>query len=320
MNDYDYDLLKSNLRNYLENRGINTNKMFRCINPAHSDSNASMKYYDDNKVYCFGCGASYNLFDVISIMENLSQKEAFKRALDYYSYGKLLSPVKPINKPKIDKTEENKLKDYSKAYSIWKHNLEKEKPALEYLKGREIDEKTAQKFNLGYNEFKFGDRVLKAIVIPINENTFTARNIDKTDTEFRYYKAKGNHTDIFNKSALTNNIPFCFITEGEFDCLSFESVGANAVALGSTCNISKLKNLDIDKKKTYILALDNDEAGLTAKEELEEFFKENNIKYRQFDNCGFKDSNEALIADKDTFQKSIFSLLKKLHLQENCEM
>ena len=246
MNDYDYDLLKSNLRNYLENRGINTNKMFRCINPAHSDSNASMKYYDDNKVYCFGCGASYNLFDVISIMENLSQKEAFKRALDYYSYGKLLSPVKPINKPKIDKTEENKFKDYSKAYSIWKHNLEKEKPALEYLKGREIDEKTAQKFNLGYNEFKFGDRVLKAIVIPINENTFTARNIDKTDTEFRYYKAKGNHTDIFNKSALTNNIPFCFITEGEFDCLSFESVGANAVALGSTCNISKLKNLDID--------------------------------------------------------------------------
>ncbi len=35
MNDYDYDLLKSNLRNYLENRGINTNKMFRCINPTH---------------------------------------------------------------------------------------------------------------------------------------------------------------------------------------------------------------------------------------------------------------------------------------------
>ena len=316
------EFVKSNLKNYLESHNINTSKMFHCINPNHLDKNASMKYFNDNRVYCFGCGASYNLFDVISIMENLPQKEAFKKALDYYAFGKSISPTKPIKK-QVEVDENNvDLKDYTKAYKVWENALENEKTAKNYLKERKIDEKTAKKFNLGYNEFNFGNKKLKAIIIPITKNSFTSRNIDKTDTEFRYYKTKGNHTDIFNKSALTNDIPFCFITEGEFDCMSFESIGANAIALGSACNINKFKSLDLDKKKVYIVALDNDEAGFSATDDLANFFKQNKMKYILTNSVDYKDANEALINDEEGFKFFVNNIIKqamrKVNQEEMC--
>ena len=286
------EFVKSNLKNYLESHNINTSKMFHCINPNHLDKNASMKYFNDNRVYCFGCGASYNLFDVISIMENLPQKEAFKKALDYYAFGKNISPTKPIKK-QVEVDENNvELKDYTKAYKVWENALKNEKTAKNYLKERKIDEKTAKKFNLGYNEFNFRNKKLKAIIIPITKNSFTARNIDKTDTEFRYYKTKGNHTDIFNKSALTNDIPFCFITEGEFDC------------------------------KVYIVALDNDEAGFTATDDLADFFKQNKMKYILTNSVDYKDANEALINDEEGFKFFVNNIIKqamrKVNQEEMC--
>lgn len=318
MEDIEYEYLKSNLRNYLESHGINTSRMFRCINPNHNDSNASMKYYDDNKVYCFGCGETYNLFDCIAILENVDNKEAFKRALQYYKMGQTLRTIKEFTKEK-DKENNQKEKDYSRAYKIWTKNLDKEKSAKNYLFNRKIDEKTAKKFNLGYNEFNFGNRKLKAIIIPISKNSFTARNIDISNKDFRYYKAKGNHSDIFNKAALYNSEQFCFITEGEFDCLSLETIGANAIALGSVSNLSKFKNLELNKKKIYITAFDNDEAGEKATEDIIKFFKQNKIKYLTYNSVDYKDVNEALVKDEENFKFCIENIVKRAMKKVNEE-
>lgn len=319
MEDIEYEYLKSNLRNYLESHGINTNRMFRCINPNHNDSNASMKYYSDNKVYCFGCGETYNLFDCIAILENVDNKEAFKRALQYYKMGQALRIIKEFTKEK-DKEKKQGEKDYSKAYNVWSKNLENEKTAKQYLLGRKINEETIKRFNLGYNEFNFGDRKLKAIIIPVSNNSFTARNIDQNNKDFRYYKAKGNHTDIFNKEALFNDKPFCFITEGEFDCLSFESIGANSIALGSVSNLSKFKNLDIDKSKIYIIAFDNDEAGEKATEELVDYFKLNKIKYLTYNCEDYKDVNEAFVKNEENFKSCIENIVKRAMKKVNEEV
>src|SRR5574344_2059646 len=135
MEDYEIGDLKSNLRDYLENHSINTNKMFRCLNPSHTDSNASMKYFDDNKVYCFGCGQTYNLFDVISLTENVSKKEAFKRAINYYQ--RHLQIPKESHKEKPKETKEKTLKDYKKAYYVWNDNLKKNQQAKDYLRSEE---------------------------------------------------------------------------------------------------------------------------------------------------------------------------------------
>ena len=53
--------LKTNLQSYLESHGIDTSKLFRCVNPDHTDNNPSMEYFKDNKVYCYGCRVCYDL-------------------------------------------------------------------------------------------------------------------------------------------------------------------------------------------------------------------------------------------------------------------
>ena len=250
-------------------------------------------------------------------MENVDNKEAFKRALDYYNFGKNFRKIKDYTK---EKSSEKKLceKDYTKAYDVWARNLAKEKSAKHYLFSRKIDEKTIKRFNIGYNEFNFGDKSLKAIIIPISKNGFTARNIDTSNNELRYYKTKGHHTDIFNKEALYNDKPFCFITEGEFDCLSLESVGANAIALGSVSNLSKFKNLELNKKKVYITAFDNDEAGEKATEDIIDYFKQNKIKYLTY-NSDYKDVNEALVKDEENFKFCIENIMKRVMKKVNEE-
>ena len=69
MEQYEIDDMMTNLQGYLERQNINTSRFFRCLNPQHIDSNASMKYFDDCKVYCFGCGCSYDLVGVIGAVE-----------------------------------------------------------------------------------------------------------------------------------------------------------------------------------------------------------------------------------------------------------
>ena len=97
--------LKTNLQSYLESHGIDTNKLFRCVNPDHTDNNPSMEYFKDNKVYCYGCRACYDLFGVISAMENVDRSEAVKRAINYYTNGYMPKIYKP--KPKDIRKEEN---------------------------------------------------------------------------------------------------------------------------------------------------------------------------------------------------------------------
>ncbi len=317
MDRYAIDDIRSNLQDYLEKNGIRTDKFFRCINPEHVDSNASMKYFDDNKIYCFGCNTTYDLIDAISILENVDKKQAFKRAIDYY--GKHSLQIQPKKTQKTIKKEEKNEKNYTKAYNFWKKSLFENPEAQSYLSARGIDEKTAERFNLGFNSFDFGTSRLNAVIIPVNSSCFTARNI-KANEEIRYYKPKGCHIELFNTNALTNESPLCVIAEGEFDSLSFETLNINSIGLGSVSNINKFMDAKKDLKKTYIIALDNDEAGQKATESLKDYFKENKIKYKTFDNCGFKDPNEALVKDKNAFEKGIFSLIKKIENQSACVM
>ncbi len=322
MEQYEIDNLLTNLQNYLEKRGYDTSRFMNCINPNHTDNKPSMKYFKDNKVYCFGCGASYDLFDCISILENVNNKEAFKRAIEYYGGSATkLKPITQQTKRKEDYVQKTE-RSYEKAFQIWKENLKRQQRARQYLTDRGITLKTIQKFNLGFNTFNFKDYSFSGIIIPINSSCFTARNIDKT-SENRYYKTKGSHIEIFNANALTNDLPYCVITEGEFDCLSFDSVGVNSIALCSVSNTNKFINCGKSKTKTYILALDNDEAGQKATSTLIDYFKENNINYCVFDNCGYKDANQALVEDKELFSKSIKDIVKGIEKEkekQNFEM
>lgn len=317
MEQYQIDDIKTNLRSYLERQGINTSRHFKCINPEHNEKNASMKYYEDNKVYCFGCGMTYNLIDVIGIMENCNNKEAFKRAIQYYGNHYVQPPQIVNHKTNDTETKKTKIiRNYEKAFNFWQKNLNFNKKAQNYLKSRGIDMETANRFHLGFNTFDIKGFELNAIVIPTSINSYTARNI-YDGQDIKYYKTRKYDAQLLNQTAITNDIPYCVITEGEFDCLSFETIGINCVGLCSANYVNKLIEKGVDKNKTYILAFDNDEAGKRATDEIIDYFKKNNVLYLIFDNCGYKDANEALVNDREEFSKSIKRIVETL-TETNC--
>lgn len=64
--------LKPYLKDYLQERGIDTSKNFKCINPEHEDNNPSAKLIDSQtnpRVYCFSCGKWYDIVDCTCILE-----------------------------------------------------------------------------------------------------------------------------------------------------------------------------------------------------------------------------------------------------------
>lgn len=71
------EYVKQGLEGYLIQKGINTRKPFRCLNPAHNDNKPSMSY-DRNrqKAHCFSCGADYDTFDLIGIEYGLTDDAA----------------------------------------------------------------------------------------------------------------------------------------------------------------------------------------------------------------------------------------------------
>ena len=313
MEQYEIDDMMTNLQGYLERQNINTSRFFRCLNPQHIDSNASMKYFDDCKVYCFGCGCCYDLVGVIGAVEGLDRREAFKKAKEYY-YSNFQKTATYRQKTTNQGSHIKEQKNYDKAYYIWQKNLKFNYEAKKYLRKRCISEQTIKKFGIGFNEFNFGDFSFKAVVIPINEHCFSARNISDNN-DLRYYKPRGSNIEMFNKQALNNNEPYCIITEGEFDCLSFETIGLNSMALSSANNINKFMKEMISKDKIYILALDNDNAGSISTNTLARYFDSEDIKYCVFDNCGFKDANKALVENKKDFEKQIYKTIEQFDIK-----
>ena len=67
------------------------------------------------------------------------------------------------------------------------------------------------------------------------------------------------------------------------------------------------------------MAFDNDFAGERATNEIIEYFKNNNILYTTFNNCGYKDANEALVKDRENFIKNIKKIVETL-TETNCSM
>jgi DNA primase catalytic core len=64
-------LLQSHLVEYLESKGIDTKRNFKCLSPTHSDGTPSMSIVrpDSIRVYCHGCARTGDIFDVCSWIE-----------------------------------------------------------------------------------------------------------------------------------------------------------------------------------------------------------------------------------------------------------
>ena len=347
------DSAKSKITDYLKSKGIkNLNNNFSCLNPHHLDKNPSMSY-DKNrqKVHCFSCNADYDIFDLISTQYGLSDdKEIFNKTYEWCGItlditNKTYFPLQEkynITQDTEIKTQETD-QDYLAFFKLAQSNIS-DADFKNYISKRGISESIAQEYGLGYIKDWRSPKALKEnknppatprVIIPTSTYSYVARDTrDAPLTSKRdFAKMKEGSVNIFNIMALEKT-ESCFITEGEFDALSFLELGYNALSLGSSANtrlfLTKLKTASICCP--FILAFDADDAGIKATIEIQEglkelgatFFTAEILKSLTEDNTpkftsqlykNYKDANEFLVKDRGGFKKEIDKFLYRLNDQ-----
>ena len=342
MTDKQKQYYKGKLAEFLTNElKIDINKPFICLNPEHPDHSPSMNYDKNrNKIHCFACGVDWDIFDLVGALYGISDTKAVFEKVENIIKGtpegyKEVEEMKEKIHQKTEQAQEKRPEREEKPqellmeyYKKCNRNLDK----TDYLQRRGISRETANKFLLGYDaHFKGREgQMWGALIIPTTQYTYTARNTDMTADSKDRVKKHGK-ANVFNFVSLKRAEKPIFIVEGEFDALSFEEIGANAVALGGVSNIrqlveevKKVREETGDFNNFLLLALDNDNAGEMATAKLkEELDKEKIENYVLNDFYGaYKDANDFLIADNqgliEAVQKAynIKEILKQKELEE----
>lgn len=320
--DYKDDL-KKRLPDYLSSYrsiDISQKRNFRCLNPAHEDSDPSMGYDAANlQVHCFGCGARYDLFDLIGLDEGLpGYPEQYRRACEIFNYpttgpGEWRPEIRhqalpeEAAPPEGTRQRTEAIADYREDYARWHANIKK----TEYLHKRGLTDEVINRFNLGYAPtWKHPDKpntpASPRIIIPTSASSYIARAEDETN-KYRYMMAGPNR--LLNDQALYEAGRPVFIVEGALDALSIIAAGGEAVALNST----SMANTLISQVKRnapahpLIIAMDNDQAGEDTAQTLAEGFRGAGILFYRPSNLygESKDANEALQRDREGFQQAI---------------
>ena len=149
------DDLKALLPDYLTGKGIDLKKNFTCLNPNHADKTPSMTYYADSQtVYCHGCNASFDIFDLFAIdhlnasvdSSNRVQypngfKEVYNKLADYMHVNVSKFKVKP------EDAERSKINEFNHKVI---EAASKQIDQTDYLQRRGISTELAKKFNIGF--------------------------------------------------------------------------------------------------------------------------------------------------------------------------
>lgn len=363
--------VKGQLESYLQSKGINTRRPFRCLNPAHTDNKPSMSIDRASgsglHCKCFSCNAYYDTFDLIGIDYGLtSETEIFKKAyelfnldIDSYShrttaqedFSDLDSRPEYQNQPKNEQNTHNTLhkESYTMSYTIEDikgevkidftdalkaahKELLRNPKALAYLQSRGLSMETINAYELGYDAAGY-NHLLQAY--PENQSKSEKAGLYRyifpyPDTEGRYsyflteiedrgqvdeyngkYRkiSKGQSqiaAQIFNERYLQSPPPVVFVCEGIYDALSVEEAGGKAIAFVGTAHrrfLSLCKKYKPDT--TFIISLDNDEAGQTAIARVKEGLDFLKIPYMVRTAEQGKDFNEALQTDRGAFTEYI---------------
>lgn len=128
----------------------------------------------------------------------------------------------------------------------------------------------------------------------VDEYTHKYRKINEGDTGIR--------AELFNERYIQDPSPVLFICEGIYDALSVEEAGGKALAFSGTAH---RRFLGLCKKfkpnTTFVISLDNDQAGQDAIERVKEGLTALGIPYIVRTATNGKDFNDALRADRGSF-------------------
>lgn len=313
-------LMQTRLKDYLRDYRSFTERELRgniqCLNPEHADNNPSMGYHVDKtdkgpheRLRCFGCDTTYDLFDLIGQDYELADyNDQFNKACELFEIQLVgresTSPLnRSIQKPQAE-WENEPAPEEKRKVQAYIEECHRRVNQTDYFAKRGIGQALIDRFQLGYDpNFKGWD----AVILPTGEASYTARNTDGNADKGNRIRKQGRSV-LFNQGALWSGKPV-FITEGEFDALSVMEAGAEAVALGSTENASKLIEAVKKNKSAHwlILALDNDDAGTKAASHLAAELKSLGVPFLIKDIAGSmaKDPNQSLTLAREPFLQAV---------------
>ncbi len=127
---------------------------YKACCPFHNEKTPSFTVSPEKGFYhCFGCGAHGTVLDFLMESEQLNFVEAIEEI------AKMLGVLVPKSKENVAKSRErNDLKGLLKNISTYyEQNLKGSKKAINYLKSRGIDGKTAKHFALGFSKDSWDD-------------------------------------------------------------------------------------------------------------------------------------------------------------------
>ena len=291
-----FDSLRPRIVDYLRERGVDPRKRFRCLNPAHLDRDPSMSFDPKrDKVHCFACGADYDLFDLLTLEENLSSPlEALISASRHYGDGSADRPAKRAAPESEGQGGEGgsapsflREETLSPSYldDCFSHRTE-----TDYFAARGLSADTVTRFHLGY------DPKRGCVVLPCEGGRCVRRSV----TEKRYLNEKGQPSPLFQPELLIAGQEGgpVFLLEGTFDALSAEELGYHACALNGSGNREKAAAIlrTLPKPAPILILTDNDTAGETWAKALTGEFP---WLYRCPPVPQGKDLNEYLCADRE---------------------
>lgn len=255
---------------------------------------------DPTKWKCFSCDESGDIFDLIGKYEHISEYPEQERRVRELM-GDITIKAKPI------KAEAPREEDFTSYYEECMKRISAP-GAVKYLDKRGISKETAERFHIGYDPTfkKAVPMPWQALIIPTGKGNYIARNINSDVPADKVRKVGASL--LFNSEAIKETERPIFIVEGEIDALSIEEVGGVCIGLGGVGNIRKLLSLfkDNEIKVPVVVALDNDDPGRKATEELIKGLEALGVSYIQADIYGeCKDANEALVQDRYTLLQEV---------------
>ena len=299
-----FDSLRPRIVDYLHERGIDPRKRFRCLNPMHLDRDPSMGFDPRrNKVHCFACGADYDLFDLLTLDNNLSSPlEALSLASKRYGNGSAAQATGSGGGPRSAERSAKRAAPASEgrgegppavsgAESLsYLENCFSHRTETDYFAQRGLSEDTVTRFRLGY------DPKRDCVVLPCEGGRWVRRSVG----EKRYLNEKGQPSPLFQPELLTagQDAAPVFLLEGAFDALSAQELGYHACALNGSGNREKAAALlrQLPKPAPILLLTDNDAAGDAWAKALTDEFP---WLYRCPPVPVGKDLNEYLCADRE---------------------
>lgn len=165
-------IIKNQLENYLQSKGINTIGLFNCLNPDHPDRHPSMSIDKTGpnapQAHCFSCGARYDMLDIIGIEYGLDNyDDQLEMGARLFGLGELepRSTAKGNqNQPKIERRPifntindtigqlpDTPEIDFTAEILAAHKELGSHPEALAYYKKRGLSDATIEAYKLGYH-------------------------------------------------------------------------------------------------------------------------------------------------------------------------